>query len=112
MAFTRTLAGPSSSARERVIERVAALAAEEAGIPPIQLAVLWVKDQKGITSPILGPRTLSHLEELLPVGDMRLSDDVRRACDELVPPGGMVANFHNSAGWGAGSRTLGVADRG
>jgi hypothetical protein len=23
----------------------------------------------------------------------------------------MVANFHNSAGWGPGSRTLGVADR-
>jgi aryl-alcohol dehydrogenase-like predicted oxidoreductase len=86
--------------------------AKEAGIPPIQLAVLWVKDQHGITSPIIGPRTSDHLEELLPVGDMRLSDDVRQACDELVPPGGMVANFHNSSGWGASSRALGVADRG
>jgi aryl-alcohol dehydrogenase-like predicted oxidoreductase len=86
--------------------------AHEAGIPPIQLAVLWVKDQLGVTAPIIGPRTLEHLEDLVPVGDMRLSDDVRAACDELVPPGGMVANFHNSAGWGAKSRTLGVADRG
>ncbi len=86
--------------------------AKEVGIPPIQLAVLWVKDQPGITAPIVGPRTLAHLEDLLPVGDMRLSDDVREACDELVPPGGMVANFHNSAGWGAKTRTLGVADRG
>ena len=86
--------------------------AREAGIPPAQLAVLWVKDQPGITAPIIGPRTTSHLEDLLPVGDMRLSDDVREACDELVPPGGMVANFHNSAGWGASSRRLGVADRG
>jgi aryl-alcohol dehydrogenase-like predicted oxidoreductase len=85
--------------------------AGEAGILPTQLAVLWVKDQPGITAPILGPRTLGHLDDLLPVGDMRLSDDVRRGCDELVPPGGMVANFHNSAGWGAQSRTLGVADR-
>lgn len=85
--------------------------AQEAGIPPIQLAVLWVKDQRGITAPIIGPRTIDHLEDYLPVGDMRLSDDLRRACDELVPPGTMVANFHNSAGWGAGSRTLGVADR-
>ena len=86
--------------------------AKETGIPPIQLAALWVKDQRGITAPIIGPRILDHLEDLLPVSDMRLSDDVRRACDELVPPGGMVANFHNSAGWGAQSRTLGVADRG
>lgn len=85
--------------------------AKEAGIPPIQLAVLWVKDQPGITAPIIGPRTLGHLDDFLPVGDMRLSDDERRACDQLVPPGGMVANFHNSAGWGAESRTLGVADR-
>jgi aryl-alcohol dehydrogenase-like predicted oxidoreductase len=86
--------------------------AKEVGIPPIQLAVLWVKDQMGVTAPIIGPRTLDHLEDLLPVGDMRLSDDVRQACDDMVPPGGMVANFHNSAGWGAKSRTLGVADRG
>ena len=85
--------------------------AEEAGIPPIQLAVLWVKDQPGITAPIIGPRTLRHLEDFLPVGDMRLTDDLRRACDELVPPGEAVANFHNSAGWGAKSRILGVADR-
>jgi len=85
--------------------------AEEAEILPTQLAVLWVKDQPGITAPIIGPRTLGHLDDLLPVGSMRLSDDVRRACDEIVPPGGVVANFHNSAGWGAQSRTLGVADR-
>ena len=86
--------------------------AKEVGIPPIQLAVLWVKDQPGITAPIIGPRTLGHLEDLLPVGDMTLPDDVRRACDALVPPGSFVANFHNSAGWGAKSRVLGVADRG
>ncbi len=86
--------------------------AREMGIAPIQLAVLWVKDQPAITAPIIGPRTRGHLDDLLPVGDMRLSDDLRRACDDLVPPGTMVANFHNSAGWGAESRTLGVADRG
>ena len=85
--------------------------AREAGIEPVQLAVLWVKDQPGITAPIIGPRTPAHLDDLLPVGQMQLSDELRRACDELVPPGGTVANFHNSAGWGAQTRTLGVADR-
>jgi aryl-alcohol dehydrogenase-like predicted oxidoreductase len=86
--------------------------AQEAGIAPVQLAVLWVKDQPGITAPIVGPRTLAHLDDFLPVGEMKLSEELLRACDELVPPGGMVANFHNSAGWGAQSRALGTADRG
>ena len=71
--------------------------AQRVGIPPVQLAVLWVKDQPGITAPIIGPRTLDHLEDLLPVGDMTLNDAVRRECDDLVPPGSAVADFHNSA---------------
>jgi aryl-alcohol dehydrogenase-like predicted oxidoreductase len=73
--------------------------AQAARIPPAQLAILWVKDQPGITAPIIGPRTVHHLTQLLPVGDMELAEDVRSACDELVPPGSAVANFHNSAPW-------------
>jgi aryl-alcohol dehydrogenase-like predicted oxidoreductase len=69
------------------------------GKTPAQLALLWCKDQPGITSPILGPRTLDHLMSLLPVLEMSLSDDERQACDALVPPGGVVVNFHNTAPW-------------
>jgi hypothetical protein len=39
------------------------------------------------------------LENLLPVLGMSLSDELRAACDALVPPGSAVANFHNSAPW-------------
>jgi len=60
---------------------------------------LWCKDQPGITAPIVGPRTLEQLRELLPVLDMTLSDPERAACDALNPPGGVIANFHNTAGW-------------
>jgi aryl-alcohol dehydrogenase-like predicted oxidoreductase len=63
------------------------------------LALLWCKDQPGITSPIVGPRTLKHLEDLLPVLEMTLSDEERHACDEINPPGGVITNFHNTAGW-------------
>jgi aryl-alcohol dehydrogenase-like predicted oxidoreductase len=69
------------------------------GIDPAQLAILWVKDQPGITAPIIGPRTVAQLENLLPVLGMSLSDELRAACDALVPPGSAVANFHNSAPW-------------
>ena len=69
------------------------------GLSPVQLAVLWVKDQPGITAPLIGPRTLEQLEHYLTVLDMSLSDELRAACDELVPPGTAVSNFHNSAPW-------------
>lgn len=68
-------------------------------ISPAQLAVLWVKDQPGITAPIIGPRTVEHLEHLIPVLDLDLSDDMREACDELVSPGTAVTDFHNTAPW-------------
>ncbi len=73
--------------------------AKEAGLPPAQLAILWAKDQPGITAPIIGPRTSEQLEHFLPVMDMQLDDSLRAACDQLVPPGSVVANFHNSAAW-------------
>jgi aryl-alcohol dehydrogenase-like predicted oxidoreductase len=73
--------------------------AKEIGLPPAQLAILWNKDQPGITAPIIGPRTMDQLELLLPVLEMTLEDSVRAACDEFVPPGSAVADFHNSAPW-------------
>jgi hypothetical protein len=42
---------------------------------------------------------MEHLEDLLPVLEMNLSDELREACDNLVPPGSNVANFHNTSGW-------------
>jgi 1-deoxyxylulose-5-phosphate synthase len=69
------------------------------GIAPAQLALLWVKDQPGVTAPLFGPRTVAQLEAMLPVAAMRLSDELRLACDDLVPPGSAVVNFHNTAGW-------------
>jgi 1-deoxyxylulose-5-phosphate synthase len=73
--------------------------AQEAGLTGAQLALLWVKEQPGITAPIFGVRTLEQLTDVLPILDLSLSDELRAACDELVPPGTAVANFHNSAAW-------------
>jgi aryl-alcohol dehydrogenase-like predicted oxidoreductase len=87
------------TARGIEIGRAFADLASEAGLTSAQLSVLWCKDQPGVTSPLIGPRTMEHLESLLPVMDMDLSDDLRAACDELVPPGNAVADFHNTSGW-------------
>lgn len=69
------------------------------GLEPAHLALLWVKDQPHITAPVCGPRTLDQLKNILPVMEMQLTDELRQACDELVPPGSAVANFLNSAPW-------------
>jgi aryl-alcohol dehydrogenase-like predicted oxidoreductase len=73
--------------------------AHDGGLTPAQLALLWVKDQPGVTAPILGPRTEEHLDEALPVLDMQLDHKAARAIDEIVPPGSAVADFHNTSGW-------------
>nr|WP_245860467.1 aldo/keto reductase [Candidatus Chloroploca asiatica] len=87
-----------TAAGVEVGKRFVALA-EAHGVAPAHLALLWVKDQPGITAPIFGPRTLAQLEAMLPVATMQLSDELRAACDELVPPGTAVVNFHNTSGW-------------
>jgi aryl-alcohol dehydrogenase-like predicted oxidoreductase len=73
--------------------------AREAGISPAQLGVLWCKDQPGVTAPLIGPGKVKHLEDLIPVMEMTLDDSLRKACDDLVPPGTAVANFLNTSGW-------------
>jgi aryl-alcohol dehydrogenase-like predicted oxidoreductase len=78
--------------------RVAEIAREH-GMTGSQLALLWVKDQPGITAPIVGPRTMAHLEDALGVLDKRLADADRPLFDELVHPGNAIADFHNSNEW-------------
>jgi aryl-alcohol dehydrogenase-like predicted oxidoreductase len=73
--------------------------ARETGLTPAQLAVLWAKEQPGVTAPLIGPRTPEQLAELLPVLEMGLAPEVAEACDKLVPPGSAVVDFHNTAPW-------------
>lgn len=73
--------------------------AQERGMSAAQLSLLWCKDQPAITAPIVGPRTLEHIEDYLPVLEMKLDDADRPLFDELVHPGNAVADFFNSNEW-------------
>ena len=73
--------------------------AQERGLTASQLSLLWIKDQPGITAPIIGPRTLAHLEDALGILDKTLDDADRPLFDALVHPGNAVADFHNSNDW-------------
>lgn len=81
-----------------VAQRVGAMAAER-GLTSSQLALLWCKDQPGVTAPIIGPRTMTHLEDALAVLERRLDDADRPLFDALVHPGNAVSDFHNSNDW-------------
>jgi aryl-alcohol dehydrogenase-like predicted oxidoreductase len=73
--------------------------AEERGLTASQLALLWIKDQPGVTAPIIGPRTLAHVEDALVIIDKSLNEADWPLFDELVHPGTAVADFHNSNDW-------------
>ena len=73
--------------------------ATERGMTITQLALLWVKDQPGVTSPIIGPRTMTHLEDALGILEKSLDETDIPLFDELVHPGNAVADFHNSNEW-------------
>jgi len=81
------------------VTKVVAKMAQERGMSLTQLALLWVKDQPGITAPIIGPRTLKHLEDALPLLEMNLEEGDRALFDELVHPGNAVSDFFNSNEW-------------
>jgi aryl-alcohol dehydrogenase-like predicted oxidoreductase len=73
--------------------------AAERGFTSAQLALLWLKDQPGVTSPVIGPRTLAHLEDSLAIAEQNLDDSDRPLFDALVHPGTAVADFHNANTW-------------
>jgi 1-deoxyxylulose-5-phosphate synthase len=81
------------------VTEVVAKMAQERGMTPSQLSLLWVKDQPGITAPIIGPRSLAHLEDALPLLEQNLAEADRPLFDALVHPGNAVSDFFNSNDW-------------
>jgi len=61
-----------------------------------QLALAWCMHQPGITSPIIGPRTMEQLEDNLGALNVSVTDEDRAAIDQLVPPGRMASPFYEA----------------
>jgi aryl-alcohol dehydrogenase-like predicted oxidoreductase len=57
-----------------VVEAAEAIAADRGATIP-QVAIAWLLGVDGVTAPIIGPRTLEQLEDLLPAADLTLSDE-------------------------------------
>ena len=68
------------------VEKIIPLA-DEAGLPMTHLAVAFAIAHPGVTSAIIGPRTMEQLDDLLAGADVTLSDEILDQIDEIVPPG-------------------------
>jgi len=51
------------------------------------LAMAFAIAHPGVTSAILGPRTMEQLDDLLAGVDVTLTDEILDRIDEIVPPG-------------------------
>ncbi len=69
----------------QVVEAVCR-AAEGLELSPVQVALAWVRDQPGVTAPIVGARTAAQLEESLSVEGVTLPDEIVDALDDVSAP--------------------------
>ncbi|HWC78851.1 MAG TPA: aldo/keto reductase [Pseudonocardiaceae bacterium] len=69
-----------------VVEQLIPLA-EQAGIPLTHLALAFAIAHPGVTSAIIGPRTMAHLDDLLAGAEVTLDEKILDRIDEIVPPG-------------------------
>jgi aryl-alcohol dehydrogenase-like predicted oxidoreductase len=74
---------------QRKLEAVGQLAqvAEEAGVSMIELAIAFVVNHPGVTSAIVGPRTMEQLESQLSAAEVTLDAATLDRIDEIVKPG-------------------------
>ena len=69
----------------RVIDAAEEIAAAHGATVP-QVAIAWLLGVEGVTAPIIGARTLAHLEDLLGAVDVQLSADERARLEAPAPP--------------------------
>jgi len=77
---------PANQAKLDAADALGALA-DEHGISLVHMAIAFVMEHPGVTSAIIGPRTMEQLESQLGAAKLRLSTEVLDAIDAIVPPG-------------------------
>jgi len=87
---------PARRAVERnfqAVDEVRAVAGE-VGATVAQVALAWLLAQPGVTAPIVGPRTMEQLEDLLPAGGVTLSaEQLQRLGRFTAPPDAYPGRF-------------------
>ena len=84
-AFGKTLYEKTADADRKVVEALAAIAAER-GVPRAQIALAWVLDKPEVSAPIVGASRIGHLDDAIAALEIELTDDeVERLEAPYVP---------------------------
>ncbi len=79
-----------------IIDALVAVA-DKVGASPAQVALKWVQERPGVTSTIIGARTMEQLESNLDALDIELADEHRATLDEASEtPQAFPHNFLNN----------------
>ena len=77
---------PENQRKLDAVENLAAVA-DKAGLSLTHMANAFVLAHPAVTSAIIGPRTMDHLQDVLAGADARLDAETLDAIDQIVPPG-------------------------
>ncbi|HEX5480117.1 MAG TPA: aldo/keto reductase [Dehalococcoidia bacterium] len=70
--------------------------AGEKGVSMSQLALAWCVSQPGVTSPIIGPRTMEQFDDNMKALDVEITDEDRQRIDRFARRGQSVAPFYEA----------------
>ncbi len=83
--FERYVAEHLTPATAQIVEAVWR-AADGLDLTPAEVALAWVRDQPGVTAPIIGARTTDQLRASLAVEDITLPEEIVDALDDVSAP--------------------------
>jgi aryl-alcohol dehydrogenase-like predicted oxidoreductase len=86
-AGRRRASGRAREAVERYRQQIEAyeIFCEELGAEPGTVALAWLLHQSGVTAPIVGPRTLGHLDDAQRALSLPLDEDALKRLDAIFP---------------------------
>jgi aryl-alcohol dehydrogenase-like predicted oxidoreductase len=83
--FGRSLYSRAEESNRRIVEAVAAVAAER-GVPRAQVALAWLLHQPTVTAPIVGVTKPEHMSDAIAALDLELSDTELDRLEEQYTP--------------------------
>ncbi len=61
-----------------------------------QLALAWTMQQPGVTSPIIGPRTMEQFDDNMGALRITLNEDDLKTIDAIASPGDSVSTYYEA----------------
>jgi aryl-alcohol dehydrogenase-like predicted oxidoreductase len=101
---------PANAAKFDAADALGRLA-DEAGLTLIQMATAFAVRHPAVTSTIIGPRTMEHLDSYLAADGVDLTTDLLDRIDQIVAPGVTINVADNMWNTGRGTSPLSAASR-